>query len=42
MRDPWEIEEVLWLTGEEGCGHVDGLPTNVEFIRCLRKETGEA
>ena len=42
VPDPWEIEEVLWLTGDEGCGHVDGLPTNVEFIGCLRKAMGEA
>ena len=38
VPDPQEIEEVLWLTGDEGSGHVDGLPTNVEFIGCLQKD----
>ena len=40
--DPREVEQVLWLSAEEGSGHVDGLPTNVEFIACLRKELGQA
>jgi len=30
-----EIEEILWLSQEEGVGHVDGLPTNREFLACL-------
>ena len=30
-----EIEEILWLDQEEGAGHVDGLPTNREFLACL-------
>lgn len=42
VPDPEEIEEVLWLTGDEGSCHVDGLPTNVEFIGCLTKAMGEA
>jgi 8-oxo-dGTP diphosphatase len=39
--DPKEIEEVLWLTGDEGSRHVNGLPTNVQFIACLSNDPGE-
>ena len=30
--DPREVAEVLWLTPQEGTSHVDGLPTNRDFI----------
>ena len=33
--DPLEIAEVLWLTGDEGSCHPDGLVTNSGFIAAL-------
>ena len=36
--DPKEIEEVLWLTGEDATCHPDAMPTNREFIACLVRE----
>ena len=31
-----EIEEVLWLSGQEVSDHVDALGTNREFVKCLK------
>jgi 8-oxo-dGTP diphosphatase len=33
-----EVEEVLWLTPEEAGLHPDALPTNVHFLKCLRRD----
>ena len=33
--DPAEIADVYWLAPEEGSRHVDGLPTNADFIAAL-------
>jgi NADH pyrophosphatase NudC (nudix superfamily) len=35
--DPQEIEEVLWLTGDEATHHPEGMPTNRAFVACLRE-----
>jgi mutator protein MutT len=33
--DPAEIEEVLWLSGEEVTHHSDAMPTNRDFVLAL-------
>ncbi|MGA2496721.1 MAG: NUDIX domain-containing protein [Tepidisphaeraceae bacterium] len=38
--DPREVADVLWLTPQEGTDHVDGLPTNRDFIAALAGPPG--
>jgi 8-oxo-dGTP diphosphatase len=38
--DPVEIAQVLWLSGDEGVSHPDGLPTNRGFIEALEAAIG--
>ncbi|HEY8665151.1 MAG TPA: NUDIX domain-containing protein [Tepidisphaeraceae bacterium] len=39
--DPFEVEEILWLSAEEGTNHPDAMETNRDFIACLMREAGE-
>jgi 8-oxo-dGTP diphosphatase len=39
--DPAEVAEILWLSGDEAIAHPDAMPTNRDFVECLRDEPGE-
>lgn len=39
--DPTEIEEILWLSGDEVGRHAEGMATNEKFVKCLN-ESGPA